>query len=270
MAVSRGSVWISSTNCAPLFPNLKIAFEMAERQTRQKRLLYGRRHGHRLRAGQQARLERLLPRLAIPLPDENIEIDPKTLFPKTPDDVWFEIGFGGGEHLAWQAGAHAGIGFLGCEPFVNGIARLLSRIEAADLRNVRIFPDDARMLLAALPPASLGRVFALFPDPWPKKRHHKRRFVSQENLDALARVMKDGAELRLATDDVGYLRWVLSHLLGHAAFVWEVERPQGWRERPADWPATRYEAKAEREGKKVAYLRFRRRRRSAEKPAKRG
>ena len=164
---------------------------MAERQTQQKRLLYGRRHGHRLRAGQKERLERLLPKLAIPLPDENIEIDPKALFPKTLDDIWLEIGFGGGEHLAWQAGAHAGIGFLGCEPFVNGIARLLGQIEAADLQNVRIFPDDARTLLAALPPASLGRVFVLFPDPWPKKRHHKRRFVSTGNLDALARVMKE-------------------------------------------------------------------------------
>ena len=143
-------------------------------------------------------------------------------------------------------------------------------IREDNLLNIRIFPDDARVLLAALPQASLGRVFVLFPDPWPKRRHHKRRFVSVENLDALARVMKDEAELRIATDDVDYLRWALFHLLEHAAFIWEAERPQGWSERPADWPATRYEEKAELEGKKVAYLRFRRCRRYAEKLAKRG
>ncbi|MCE2509453.1 MAG: tRNA (guanosine(46)-N7)-methyltransferase TrmB [Alphaproteobacteria bacterium] len=243
---------------------------MTERQTQKKRLLYGRRHGHRLRAGQQARLERLLPELAIALPGEEGAMDPKKLFPKPPDDIWFEIGFGAGEHLAQQAASHPATGFLGCEPFVNGIAALLRAIETEDLQNIRIFPDDARALLTALPPQSLGRVFILFPDPWPKKRHHKRRFVSTETLDALARVMKEGAELRLATDDAGYLRWMLFHLLGHAAFAWEAKGPGGWRERPADWPATRYEAKATREGRKIAYLRFRRRPGKGEKPAKRG
>lgn len=243
---------------------------MTERQTKPKRLLYGRRHGHRLRAGQKTRLDHLLPELAIALPREGVALAAEKLFPKMPEDVWLEIGFGAGEHLAWQAATHAEIGFLGCEPFVNGIARLLKTVEAEALQNIRIFPDDARALLAALPPESLGRVFLLFPDPWPKKRHHKRRFVSTENLNTLARAMKDGAEFRLATDDAGYLRWMLFHLLAHPDFAWQAAGPRGWRERPADWPATRYEAKAAREGRKIAYLRFRRRARRDQKPAKRG
>lgn len=232
---------------------------MVEGQAAGTRRLYGRRQGHRLRQAQRARFERLLPKLRLVLADDGTPVACETLFSKPPDDIWLEIGFGGGEHLIWQAKAHPKIGFLGCEPFVNGLARLLTQVEAEKLQNVRVFPDDARALLAALPPASLGRVFLLFPDPWPKTRHHKRRFVSEENLQALARVMKDGAELRLASDDAGYVEWMLRHLLAAADFAWEAKVSADWHVRPADWPPTRYEAKAVREGREIAYLRFRRR-----------
>ncbi|MEW5704078.1 MAG: tRNA (guanosine(46)-N7)-methyltransferase TrmB [Pseudomonadota bacterium] len=231
---------------------------MADGPPPRKRILYGRRHGHRLRQVQKARFERLLPGLAVHLPREGDLLEPERLFHARPAEIWLEIGFGAGEHLAWQARAHPEIGFLGCEPFVNGIAGLLKQIEEGALQNVRIFPDDARLLLAALPTGSVGRVFLLFPDPWPKKRHHKRRFVTPENLDVLARVMREGAELRLATDDPDYVRWMLRHALAHPDFAWEAKGPGAFRQRPADWPATRYEAKAAQAGRRAAYLRFRR------------
>jgi len=171
-------------------------------------------------------------------------------------DVWLEIGFGAGEHLAWQAEAHPDVGLIGAEPFVAGMAKLLSKIEQAKLSNIRLYTEDARDILAALPPASLGRVFILFPDPWPKTRHHKRRLIQTETLDALARVMKPGAELRLATDDRGYLVWALERLMAHPRFQWIARSAADWRARPADWPETRYEAKAVKAGRVCTYLRF--------------
>src|SRR5689334_17843836 len=168
---------------------------------------YGRRRGRRLRDSQRTLLEMLLPALAIG--DDAAELDPRGLFAPGTKEVWLEIGFGGGEHLAAQAAAHPDTGFIGCEVFENGIAKLLVEIERQRLANVRIFPDDARLLLAALPAQSLDRAFILFPDPWPKARHQKRRLVSTETLDRLAVLMRDGAELRLATDDADYLRWML-------------------------------------------------------------
>lgn len=174
-------------------------------------------------------------------------------------DVWLEVGFGGGEHLAWQAEHNPGIGIIGAEPFVAGMAKLLSRISSASARagDIRVYPDDALDVIEALPDACLGRVFILFPDPWPKTRHHKRRFLSVEMLDRLARVMREGAELRFATDDNGYLVWALERLQAHAAFAWTAQSPADWRARTPDWPETRYEAKA-LHGKPV-YLRFLRR-----------
>jgi tRNA (guanine-N7-)-methyltransferase len=143
--------------------------------------------------------------------------------------------------------------------FENGLAKLLVEVERRGLENVRIFPDDARLLLAALPPASLDHVFILFPDPWPKARHHRRRLVSAELLDRLAALMRDGAELRLATDDVEYLRQMLELGTAHPAFEWLAQRADDWRRRPPDWPATRYEAKAIEAGRRPSFLRFRRR-----------
>lgn len=223
----------------------------------EQRRFYGRRKGRPLRKGQQGLIETLLPRLAIDLPATG-KIDPRGLFASQIDELWLEIGFGGGEHLAQQAHDHPQAGIIGCEVFQNGIATLLAQVAALDLKNVRIHPEDARDLLDVLPDATLDRVFLLFPDPWPKRRHAARRFIQTASLDLLARLMKPGAELRVASDDPGYITWALAHLTAHPQFRWLAQGPHDWKERPADWPPTRYEAKALREGRKPAYFRFQR------------
>jgi tRNA (guanine-N7-)-methyltransferase len=232
--------------------------EPPDRPPGQRRILYGRRRGRPLHRGQQGLIDTLLPRLAISLPHTGM-LDPGALFNPRPSEIWLDIGFGGGEHLATQAAAHRDIGMIGCEVFENGIAKLLGEIDRRDLANIRILTDDARLLLAALPQASIDRVFILFPDPWPKQRHHKRRIVAGETLDVLAALMKDGAELRLATDDVDYLGWMLERVPVHPAFAWLAEGRSDWRIRPSDWPATRYEAKALAAGRRPYFLRLRRR-----------
>jgi len=221
-----------------------------------------------LRQGRRILAESLLPRIAITLPQEGA-LDPKILFPTPPEAVWLELGFGAGEHLAAQAEAHPRVGFIGCEVFENGIARLLGDIAHSGLDNIRIFADDARLLLDRLAPASIGRVFILFPDPWPKERHHKRRLVACATLDRLAIVMQPGAELRLATDDPGYLAWMLEHATAHPDFVWTARRAADWRERPPDWPATRYEEKAHAAGRSPVFLSFRRQAIADRDPAER-
>jgi tRNA (guanine-N7-)-methyltransferase len=210
-----------------------------------ERTLYGRRRGKKLRGGQQSLLETLLPRLTLVVPPAPEEIDLKALFGGAipTDGVWLEVGFGAGEHLVWQAREHPRVGLIGCEPYMNGVAKCLAHIERDGISNVRLFTDDARLVMKALPEGSLSRAFVLFPDPWPKSRHHKRRFVERGNLDLLARSMKPGAELRLATDDPSYLPWMIEHACTHPAFAWLAERPDDWRTRPADWPPTRYETK---------------------------
>jgi tRNA (guanine-N7-)-methyltransferase len=232
---------------------------------RPRRLVYGRRRGRKLRPGQEALRRNLLPRLAITLPQTGA-LDPRALFAPPVEEVWLEVGFGGGEHLAAQAEAHPAIGMIGCEVFENGVVKLLGEIERRALGNVRIFTDDARALMAALPEASLGRAFVLFPDPWPKQRHHKRRMVSRETLDRLAVALQDGAELRLASDDADYVAWMLERATAHRAFEWLAEGPADWRARPADWPPTRYEQKAIAAGRKPAFLRFRRKARRPRSP----
>jgi tRNA (guanine-N7-)-methyltransferase len=209
-----------------------------------QRTLYGRRRGKKLRDGQQSLLDTLLPRLTLGVPPEPAKIDLAQAFgDATPDEIWLEVGFGAGEHLVWQAKEHPRIGLIGCEPYINGVAKCLAHIEREGLENIRLFTDDARLVMNALPDQSLSRAFVLFPDPWPKSRHHKRRFVARANLDILARLMKPGAELRLATDDPSYLPWMVEHACTHPAFEWLAERPADWRGRPADWPPTRYETK---------------------------
>ena len=212
-----------------------------EHAERQRRHLYGRRKGPKLSAHQASLFDTLLPALALKIAPG---ADPRGYFATTVEDVWLEIGFGAGEHLLWQAEHHPHIGLIGAEPYEAGVAKLLSRISVSQpAANVRIHMDDARDIIAALPDASLGRVFILFPDPWPKTRHHKRRFVQTEMLNALARVMKAGAELRFASDDAPYLEWTLERLMAHPAFAWTATRATDWTSRPADWPPTRYEAK---------------------------
>ncbi|MEE2760581.1 MAG: tRNA (guanosine(46)-N7)-methyltransferase TrmB, partial [Pseudomonadota bacterium] len=200
-------------------------------------------------------VEEVLPRLRVPavLP-ENLQ----SLFPGPVTEIWLEIGFGAGEHLIHQAAANPGVGFIGAEPFINGVARVLGEVEAQGLTNIRIHADDARPLLRCLPEASIGRVFLLFSDPWPKTRHHKRRFVTPNTLDSLARILKPGGEFRFASDHAGFQRWTLAHVLAHAAFRWTAAGPGDWRVRPVDAITTRYESKALAAGRRCVYLRFER------------
>jgi tRNA (guanine-N7-)-methyltransferase len=254
MAASRGSGSISSTS----YGERSEAGTGEPTPNRQR--LYGRKRGRPLRAGQHLLTQELLPQLAIDLPVSGA-IDPAHLFSAAPPSVWLEIGYGAGEHLAAQAEANPGIGLIGCEVFENGIAKMLGEISRRRLSNVRLYTSDARLLIAALPAASIGRVFVLFPDPWPKARHHKRRIVANATLDQLARIMVDDAELRLATDDRGYFAWMLERVIRHPGFEWTARRPADWRRRPADWPATRYEEKALAAGAVPLFLRARRKER---------
>lgn len=229
---------------------------------RPSRRLYGRRKGSALSPRRQALVKRLLPELALDINARCGEtgkcIDTGSLFHDACTDLWVEIGFGMGEHLAAQALAHPAIGFIGCEPYVNGVAGLLSLVDEGGMRNVRIYCDNALNLLERLPAASVGRVFLLHPDPWPKKRHAGRRFITPENMDIVARVLRPEGEFRFQTDDPGYLRWAMAHLSRRRDFEWLAEHPADWRQRPGDWPPTRYEAKAQLSGRRSYYLCFRR------------
>jgi len=224
------------------------------------RAFYGRRRGHRLRPHRRALLDTYLPRIGVDLPAAGGRLDPEILFDHAPSDIWLEIGFGSGEHLAHQAGLHPHIGFVGCEPYVNGTASLLGKIDDGGLANIRVYPDDARDLLDVLPDASIGRLYLLFPDPWPKTRHHRRRLINDANLNVFARVLKDAAEFWFATDHTEYCRWTLGLLLRHPGFDWLAEGAADWR-RPAEAPPTRYEVKSAGEGRSAIYLKFRRRER---------
>lgn len=224
---------------------------------------YGRRKGKRLRAGRRKLMETLLPRLRVATPDAPDSLEPRTLFSPPPRKVWLEIGFGGGEHLAAQARAHPDIGFIGAEPFQDGVAKLMSAVDRERLANVRVYDEDVRRLLPGLKEGSVDRMFILFADPWPKARHHGRRLVGPDNLDLLARVLADGAELRFASDHDGYVAWALFHVRRHPAFEWTARTAADWRSRPADAIETRYEAKALAKGDSCAYLTFRRRPRAA-------
>jgi tRNA (guanine-N7-)-methyltransferase len=220
-----------------------------------QRLIYGRRKGHRLRPGRRRLLEELLPRLLVSVPERG-QIDPAGLFAEARAELWLEIGFGGGEHLVAQAVARPEVGLIGCEPYVSGVARALSLIRERDLGNVRLFMDDARLLMTALPDACLARIFVLFPDPWPKTRHHKRRIVNPRTAAEFARLLRPGGELRLATDDMSYARAMLLALRARPELAWQARGPADWRSRPADWPPTRYEDKALAAGRACVYLRF--------------
>ena len=219
---------------------------------------YGRRKGKRLTARKEKLIADLLPELR-PNLSRPAPRDVGALFGGAVQDVWLEVGFGGGEHLLWQARANPEIGMVGCEPFINGVASLLGGIDEHGIDNIRIHDGDARDLIAWLPQHSVARVFILFPDPWPKKRQTKRRLVSPELVHSLSQVLVRGGELRFASDDMNYVRVVLRTILKNEAFVWTARRADDWRERPADWPETRYERKALGAGRKPAYLSFRRR-----------
>lgn len=225
------------------------------------RNLYGRIRGKDLRDLQRTYLDEDLAGLSPGKvgweenPDR-VPLDLDALFGGRP--VWLEVGFGGGEHMVHQAARNPGVGIIGCEPFVKGVAMLLGKIRAAGVDNLAVHPGDVRDLFDVLPDGSIDKAFVLYPDPWPKKRHHRRRFVTPEFLDPLARVLNPGAEVRVATDITDYVRQTLEEM-PKAGFDWLAERPDDWRTPWDDWISTRYEQKALREGRAPHYLTFRRR-----------
>jgi tRNA (guanine-N7-)-methyltransferase len=228
----------------------------ADARSRQPRAFFGRRKGHGLKAARAALFETLLPALAL-----DLAAQPKTLcslFPNPVEEVRLEIGFGGGEYMIGEAQTHPHIGFIGVEPFVNGMAKALSAIAARSLFNVRLHHGDATEVLAWLPAASLTRVDLLYPDPWPKRRHRKRRLVQDSNIAAIGRVLRPGGEFRFATDIADYAAWTLRHMLRFPDFEWTANRADDWRHPWQGFPGTRYEAKARREGRDPCYLIFRR------------
>ena len=216
------------------------------------RRLYGRSQGHKLRQGQSALVEEMLPVLSEP--DSGI-LDSRTLF---GDDrpLELEIGFGGGEHLAGQAMARPDHGFIGCEPFLNGVVSALNHIRDGELENVRLHMGDALDVIERLPDGSLSRLYLLHPDPWRKARHAKRRMVNNGPLDWIAAKLKPGAEFRLGTDDPTYCRWSMMVMNGRRDFEWQARTPADFLTRPADWPETRYERKARAAGREVWYFRY--------------
>jgi tRNA (guanine-N7-)-methyltransferase len=216
--------------------------------------LYGRRRGKKLRPYQNRLLEDLLPRIAIDIAQPMVDLP--AFFIQGPRNIRLEIGFGGGEHLLAQALAHPDIGFLGCEPFVNGVAKALAGIAAEGIENLRIFQGDAALLIGALPASCLDRVYLLYPDPWPKRRQRKRRFLSDSMLVDLARVMRKGAELRFATDIDDYAGWTLARILRSQNFAWPARSAQDWQKPWNGWSSTRYEEKALSAGRRPAYFSF--------------
>ena len=224
---------------------------------REDRAFFGRRKGHPLRPHQAALYETLLPKLALDL-STPAPHDLRTLFSPSVDYIWVEIGFGGGEHLIAQALANPRTGFIGSEPFVNGMAKALAAIEQHGLKNICLSAGDATHLLTWLPAGSISRIDLLYPDPWPKRRHWKRRFVQDDSLARLARLLKPGGEFRFASDIPGYVSWVLARALRSDQIEWTADGAVDWRERWPDFAGTRYEAKARREGRTPAYLAFRR------------
>jgi tRNA (guanine-N7-)-methyltransferase len=199
---------------------------------------YGRLKSRPIKPRQAALMDSLLPQIRVP----QEPFDPRTLKPDSAA-VWLEIGFGGGEHLAAQAARAADVLMIGAEPFLNGVASALRHVDEQGLGNVRIQDGDARSLLERLPAACLDRVFILFPDPWPKARHHKRRLVQPEVVEELARVLKPGGRLRFASDWAAYVDWTLERFLASPHFGWPAERADDWRKPPADHITTRYEEK---------------------------
>lgn len=222
------------------------------------RNFYGRFKGKTLRKTQVANLDSDLVSLSPGAVswEENPnrdDLDVVGLFGDKP--LWLEIGFGGGEHLVHQAGLNPDVGIIGCEPFMNGVAMLLGKIREAGTDNIRVYPGDARHMFDVLPENSVDRAFLLYPDPWPKTRHHRRRFVTDEHIAPLATVLKPGAVFRVATDIEDYVRQTLQVVPRHG-FEWQANSPQDWRQPWSDWISTRYEQKALREGRTPHYLTF--------------
>jgi tRNA (guanine-N7-)-methyltransferase len=228
---------------------------MDPRSTAPQRAFFGRRKGHALKPRQAALFDTLLPHIALD-PSGPAPADLRLLFADV-DDVRLEIGFGGAEHLIGQARSHPRTGFIGSDAFINGVAKALAAIDAQKLANVRLHYGDASELIGWLPGASLTRIDLLYPDPWPKRRHWKRRFIQDESLRRLARILKPGGELRFATDIGDYMAYALTRVLRSPDFEWTAVRADDWRRPWPDFSGTRYETKARREGRTPAYFIFR-------------
>lgn len=244
---------------------------------------YGRRRTKGLRNKRAEAMDEVLPKLQIVLPatphpsllpqgekerspsppagegwGEGAYIDPHSFFDTKVKEVWLEIGFGNGEHILHQAVKNPNIGLIGCEPFMNGVAALCVGIGEKKVDNIRLWADDARLLMERIKTGSLDRLFLLHPDPWPKTRHHKRRFIQKETLDEIARLLKPGAEFRMATDHADLATWLLEKTYVHPAFTWTATTANDWRIPPADWPETRYGQKGVKQGRPPVYFIFRR------------
>lgn len=235
---------------------------------------FGRRKGKKLKPSRVVLLDAFLPKVKLPSFKEEERIDPQTLFPFPVQEVWLEIGFGGGEHLAEQSFRYPEIGFIGAEVFLNGVTSLLAHLTGTEHEgnidpenvalakgrtdNVRIYNEDVRDLLPHFKNAVFQRIYVLFPDPWPKRKHRDRRFIGPKNLPILAQLLKSGGELRIASDDMQYIRWSLEHLMQSEDFEWTAQQADDWRIAPPDWVNTRYEMKAIKQGRKPVYLTFRR------------
>lgn len=218
---------------------------------------FGRRKGKTLRPGHAGLMSASLPQLRLDLAAA-APADLAGLFPNPVGEIWLEIGFGGGEHLTQRAGENPQVGFIGCEAYVNGTAKMLSQIEQNGLANIRLWDDDAKTVVDWLPAASIARIYLLYPDPWPKRRHRKRRFLGEEMLVRLARILKPGGELRFATDIDDYAAYALARVARSPDFEWTAECQADWLTPWEGWRSTRYEAKALREGRRGAYFTFRR------------
>ena len=227
-----------------------------QHRSRSTEAFFGRRKGKPLRALQTTHLETVLPLLRLDLAAA-APSDIRTLLRHPVGEVRLEIGFGGGEHLIHRAVESPTTGFIGVEPFVNSMAKLLSRVDELELKNIRVYDDDATQVLDWLPDASLDRIDLLYPDPWPKRKHWKRRFVSEVNLDRFHRVLKPGGLFLFASDIDTYVNWTLIHCRDHGSYQWQAEQSSDWLTPFAGWPGTRYENKARREGRSSAYLTFR-------------
>ena len=228
-------------------------------------MFYGRRHGRRLRPRQAEYLENGMARFGLAEDLQHLApaaLDPKTLFEAPPQDIYLEIGFGGGEHLAARALEAPQTGFIGAEPFMNGVASLCRHLIDNKSENTRIWPEDVRLLLPAFKPQSFAGVFVLFPDPWPKFRHQSRRIIQQPMLDELHRLIKPQGTLLLASDEPTAKTWMLSQMMRRQDFSWQAQSNQDWQTPPEGWPssefATRYMAKANREGRRSSWFTFNR------------
>ncbi len=244
-----------------------------ENKTLRDYQFYGRRKGKKLKPSREVLLSSFLPKVRLPDMAGRKDVDPASCFPVPVRSVWLEVGFGGGEHLAQQALRRPDTGFIGAEVFLNGITSLLTHLTGMERRgdvdehvslaagrtdNVRIYDNDVRDILPCFKDGAFERIYVLFPDPWPKRRHADRRFIGPKNLPVLARLLKSGGELRVASDDMNYIRWSLEHLMKSPDFEWTAETADDWRKPPADWVNTRYEQKALRQGRKPVYLIFKR------------